>query len=315
MLSDQDIVSELQTSSLAGSTTRLIDHFPREGTIDWSALPLSDPQWTKSDSPIQPASIDLHVGRIYIPGSRPGSLGAEGRGALSHVLRPGQSVVVSTYERISLPASLGGIVFPPSKLSSSGILVANIGHIDPGFEGQLRFTIINMGGSDYPLERGTVAVGTLLLFRLSSQSRTSWSARHGVTVPKGEPDKAEIDSLARDFADIESRTGQIAKKAVKRLQWRFSLWAVLVPMLLGIALANWAIWFETGRFLGDRIERDDQGIYDLRDRLARVEAAAEPRAAELDRELARIRSDLETAKRDLSDLRSRFGSRPDTGRR
>ena len=295
MLSDHDIVSELQQ---AGPSARLIDQFPREGQTDWNSLPFSDPQWNARQSPIQPASIDLHVGHIYIPGTASGSLGGEGRGALSHVLRPGHSVVVSTYERINLPAYIGGVVFPPSKLSSGGILVANIGHIDPGFEGHLRFTIINMGGTDYALERGTVAVGTLLLFKLSSKSRAPWTARYGSTV-KGEPGKAEIDALAKDFADIESRMARIARKTVKRMQWRFSLWAVLVPIIVGVGLAVWAIWYETGRSLSDRIDRDDQGISDIRVSLARMEVATALRTEDL----ARLRSDLDAANKHLADLR------------
>jgi dUTPase len=240
-----------------------------------------------------------------VPGERPGSLGGEGRGALSFTLRPGHSVVVSTYERISLPASLGGIVFPPSKLSSNGILVANIGHIDPGFTGHLRFTIINMGGSDFALEQGKVAVGTLLLFKLSSASSSPWSKRHQATTPKGEPQQSEIDTLAKDFADIDSRIVQTTKATVKRLHWRFSLLAVLVPMLLGIAIAVWTIWFETGRWFADRIDKDDQYVSELRISLAKLETTAGPRVDDLDRQLARVRGDLEVTSRDLADLRSR----------
>jgi deoxycytidine triphosphate deaminase len=304
MLSDHDIISELQKGGSQETTDRLIHPFPGEGKNDWNSLPLSDPQWNAVGSPIQPASIDLHVGYIYVPGVRAGSLGGEGRGAMSHTLRPGHSVVVSTYERINLPASLGGIAFPPSKLSSSGILVANLGHIDPGFAGHLRFTIINMGGSDFPLERGTVAVGTLLLFRLDSRSRAPWLERHRGTVLKGEPDSAEINALAKDFANIESRIDRITRETAKRLHWRFSLLAVLVPMLLGIILAVWTIWFETGRSLADRIDKDEQYISDIKVSVGKLEATAGQRAGELDRELARVRSDLDATGRELADLRS-----------
>ena len=300
MLSDHDIVSELQQ---AGPSARLIDQFPREGKTDWGSLPLSDPQWNALDSPIQAASIDLHVGHIYVPGTPSDSLGGEGRGALSHVLKPGHSVVVSTYEHIRLPASIGGIVFPPSKLSSGGILVANIGHIDPGFEGRLRFTIINMGGSDYALARGTVAVGTLLLFRLTSESRAPWSTRYGSAV-KGEPGKAEIDALAKDFADIESRMTRISRKTVNQTLWRFSLWAVLTPIIVGVGLAVWAIWFETGRSLSDRIDRNDQAVSDIRVSVARLDAVASRTE-----DLARLRSDLDAANKELADLRETMNQR------
>jgi len=304
MLCDHDILAELQKRGGEEASDFLIDRFPREGKTDWSSLPFSDPQWNSADSPIQPSSIDLHVGRIYIPGARNGSLGSSGRGALSHTLRPGHSVIVSTYERISLPATMGGIVFPPSKLSSNGILVANIGHIDPGFAGRLRFTLINMGGSDFPLERGTVEVGTLMLFRLTSQSCAPWLQRYGGALPKGEPDSAEINALAKDFADVESRIDQITRRTVKREYSRFALLAVLVPMLLGIALGVWTVWFETGRSLGDHIDTDDQHISDLRVSLARLEATDNQKIGETDRELAQLRRDTDTVSRDLAGIQS-----------
>jgi deoxycytidine triphosphate deaminase len=308
MLSDKDIISELQKGIAGGSPARLVDQFPREGKTDWSALSFSDAQWNAADSPIQPSSIDLHVGHIYIPGAQPGALGAAGRGAMSHTLKPGHSVIVSTYERICIPSTLGGIVFPPSKLSSNAILVANLGHIDPGFSGHLRFTLINMGGRDFSLERGRVAVGTLLLFTLSSKSAMSWAERRPSEVLKGEPDRAEIDALAKDFADIASRISRITKTTVKREYLKFSMLAVLVPILFGIALANWAIWFETGKLISDRMDKDEQSIADMRVSLATIDAASTPRIELFDHEIARLRADLETTERDLSALRSRTGS-------
>jgi deoxycytidine triphosphate deaminase len=309
MLSDQDILAELIAHSGGEGSGLRIAPFPREQNVDWSSLPLSDPQWNGNESPIQPASIDLHVGHIYVPGQPDGSIGSEGHGATSHTLRPGHSVIVSTYESITLPASLGGIVFPPSALSSSGILVANLGHIDPGFTGHLRFTVINMGGSDFPLERGKAAVGTLLLFRLDQSSQAPWSKRHEGMPSKGEPDKKEIDALAKDFADIQSRVARITRRAVNRYQWRFSLWAVLVPIVLGIWLGVWTVDVETGRRFADRIEKDDQSIVEIKGKLNRLEATAEPGLEETNRELEHMRTDLERYRADLSEIRDRVGSK------
>jgi dCTP deaminase len=309
MLSDKDIVLQLEKHGTEGSLGRLIDRFPNEGKADWSSLPLSDAKWNTADSPIQPASIDLFVGHIFIPGDSMRPPGGEERGHMSHTLRPGHSVVVSTYEQLNLPATLGGIVFPPSKLSSNGILVANLGHIDPGFVGHLRFTIINMGASDFYLERGTVAVGTLLLFELTSPSIAPYKTRHDDKGLKGEPDRKEIDALSKDFANIESRVVQITKRTVNKLYWRFSLLAVLIPVVIGIALAVWTIWYESGRSLSERIDKDDQSITDIKVSLAKIEGAAAPRSEIVNNELAQIRAELEKAERDLSVMRNQVASK------
>jgi len=291
MLSDIDIINELAT---ARSGRRIVENLPESEGVDWSTVPLTDPRWNTAHSPIQPSSLDLHVGRIYIPGSESEELGSAGHGELSHTLRPGHSVVVSTLETISLPGHLAGIVFPPSKLSSSGILVANIGHIDPGFSGNLRFTIINMGGSNFSLSQGSVAIGTLLLFPLQTPCAADYSQRQAAIPAKGEPGADEINALAKDFADIESRIDRITRKTVNRMQWRFSLLAVVVPMILGIALGVWTIWFETGRSFADRIERADREISELENKLSKLEAIAGPRVDDIDKEVSHLRRDLDS---------------------
>jgi hypothetical protein len=208
-----------------------------------------------------------------------------------------------------LPASLGGIVFPPSKLSSSGILVSNIGHIDPGFSGHLRFTLINMGGRDFPLERGTVAVGTLLLFKLATAAAAPWLSRHNATEPKGEPDKAEIDALAKDFADIESRIARITRATAWRMQWRFGVLSVLIPAILGIGLAVWAVWFETGRSLSDRIDKNQQAMSEMELSLAKLNATGGSHVEVLEHEFVRAQVELEVVEQNVSELRERAESR------
>jgi hypothetical protein len=163
-----------------------------------------------------------------------------------------------------------------------------------------------MGGRDFPLERGAVAVGTLLLFRLTSPSTAPWMERHRDKELKGEPGKQEIDALSKDFANIESRVVQIAKRTVKSMHWRFSLLAVLVPMVIGIALAVWAIWFESGRSLAERIEKNDQSISEIKVSLAKIEGAAGPQSEAVNNQIGQIRAELEKTQRELSDLRNQL---------
>ena len=91
--------------------------------------------WYGKDSPIQPSSVDLHIGDIYVPGTEVGQSGGEGDPLADHVLEPGNTAIVVTQETFSLPPSIAGIGFPPTEVSAKGILMTNPGHVDPGFAG------------------------------------------------------------------------------------------------------------------------------------------------------------------------------------
>jgi hypothetical protein len=111
--------------------------------------------------------------------------------------------------------------------------MTNPGHVDPGYVGQLRFTIINMGSQSYPLQRGAEIV-TLLLFELSGDCHRDWPRRgNGVSPIR----QANIDVLSSDFLDVERRAKQITDQAVKDATFRatsISAVAVLiVPILVG----------------------------------------------------------------------------------
>jgi deoxycytidine triphosphate deaminase len=117
------------------------------------------------DSPIQPCSIDLHVGEIFSPPADPKELNDDPIAQSRHVLKPGATAVVRTKETLNLPGLIAGIGFPPARISAQGILTTNPGHVDPGYQGKLHLTIINMGRKDYPLIQGDPIL-TLLFFLL-----------------------------------------------------------------------------------------------------------------------------------------------------
>jgi hypothetical protein len=58
------------------------------------------PDWFAKDSPIQPSSIDLHIGSIYLPGAKLSEKGSEITPLGAHTLLPGQTAVVVTLETL-----------------------------------------------------------------------------------------------------------------------------------------------------------------------------------------------------------------------
>ncbi|MCD6050926.1 MAG: hypothetical protein K0Q55_2329, partial [Verrucomicrobia bacterium] len=196
MLRDQDILP------LIGSENPILTNVPTPAL------------WYSSNSPLQPSSMDLHIGKIFLPAAT-GKENEETQGRDDgYSLPPGGTVVVSTLEEVHLPSNLAGIAFPASRVCFRGILMTNPGHVDPGYSGPLRFTIINMGREHYPIECGGV-IATLLLFRLESAVCQDWSQRN--SGKKGKPPTSkDANRLSHDFLEVDER----AKKEANNVLWK-----------------------------------------------------------------------------------------------
>jgi deoxycytidine triphosphate deaminase len=168
-------------------------------------------------SSIQPSSLDLRIGTIFLPEAPEDEEGGMGSETIEHWLDPGHTAVVSTLEELRLPSHIAGFGFPPTRISANAILMTNPGHIDPGYIGYLSFTVINMGKRTFCLKRGDTIV-TCLLMKLRYPVSLDYTAQgHG---PKGSrPSRKEVDQLSRDFLNFSRRSTEIADAvATERLE-------------------------------------------------------------------------------------------------
>jgi len=111
---------------------------------------------------IQPASLDLRLGTIFykfLPGRTHGNL----RGTIDVTtfdaehgmykyeeeyleILPGEFILGSTVECITLPADLRGCLHGRSSLARLGLVVhVTAGYIDPGFSGSITLEFANLG--------------------------------------------------------------------------------------------------------------------------------------------------------------------------
>ncbi len=163
--------------------------------------------WTDAKSSVQPASIDLQIGTISVPNEDPSQSPIKinkGR----HSLPPGQTAVVTTLERLKMSPNLAAIGFPPSHVSVQGILMTNPGHVDPGYDGPMHLTVINMGRDSFELRIGDPIV-TVLFFKLDADVTAGYSTRNPDPLP--DPD---VNKLSRDFVSVEKRAKKIARNAI-----------------------------------------------------------------------------------------------------
>jgi len=197
--------------------------------------------WNDKNSPIQPSSVDLHIGKIYLPGTKRDDTGGVEKPKDQHVLRTGHTAVVVTLEKLILPNNIAGIGFPPARVSSQGLLMTNPGHVDPGYEGPMHFTVINMGREHYVLTKGNEIV-TMMLFELTDTVSKGWLERRDGK--KASPLNQKIlDGLCSDFMNVKRRAERISNKAVKRAMFLVKLVGAMAPIIIGVAvvLGNWIV--------------------------------------------------------------------------
>ncbi|WP_254273606.1 dCTP deaminase [Haloarcula marina] len=159
----------------------------REG--DLVVDPLDDP-----DIQIQPASIDLRLGREFlefqhanIPCIHPNSEDEvadyveettvdEGG---EYILHPGDFVLGTTHERVEIPDDLIAHVEGRSSLGRLAIVVhATAGLCDPGYEGQITLELSNLGTAPVALTPG-MRISQLTFTELKTPAERPYGADRG----------------------------------------------------------------------------------------------------------------------------------------
>ena len=130
---------------------------------------------------IQPSSVDVRLDRFFRvfenhryevidPSVEQSELTREVAVAPSEffILHPGEFVLASTYEVITLPDDIAGRLEGKSSLGRLGLLThSTAGFIDPGFSGHITLELSNVANLPVKLYPG-MKIGQLCLIKLSS---------------------------------------------------------------------------------------------------------------------------------------------------
>ncbi len=155
LLSDRDILAELEAGRVA------LEPF--------------------DTSMIQPSSVDVRLDRFFrtfenhrYPHIDPAedqpdlTREVEPEGEEPFILHPGEFVLGSTYEVVTLPDDVAARLEGKSSLGRLGLLThSTAGFIDPGFSGHVTLELANVANLPIKLWPG-MKVGQLCFFRLSS---------------------------------------------------------------------------------------------------------------------------------------------------
>ena len=155
LLSDRDIRSEIQSGRVA------VEPF--------------------DEAMIQPSSVDVRLDKFFRvfenhkysvidPSIEQAELTREviAEGEEAFILHPGEFVLASTYEVITLPDDIAGRLEGKSSLGRLGLLThSTAGFIDPGFSGHITIELSNVANLPVKLYPG-MKIGQLCLIKLSS---------------------------------------------------------------------------------------------------------------------------------------------------
>lgn len=138
---------------------------------------------------IQPSSIDVRLDRyfrLFDNHKYPFIDPAEDQPELTHlievrpdeafILHPGEFVLASTYEAVTLPDDVAARLEGKSSLGRLGLLThSTAGFIDPGFTGHVTLELSNVATLPIKLWPG-MKIGQMCFFRLSSPSERPYGS-------------------------------------------------------------------------------------------------------------------------------------------
>ena len=118
------------------------------------------------------------------------------------MLHPGEFVLASTYEVITLPDDVAGRLEGKSSLGRLGLLThSTAGWIDPGFSGHVTLELSNVATLPIKLWPG-MKIGQLCLFRCSSPGRASVRLV-GLRLPLPGPARPDAVEVLPEFLPIK----------------------------------------------------------------------------------------------------------------
>ncbi len=137
------------------------------------------------DSQIQPASVDIRLGETFsiVEDSSKGIIKLDERTeyktitADRYLLLPGQFVLATTMEYVSLPDNLTAFVEGRSSLGRMGLFIQNAGWVDPGFKGEITLELFNANRCAIELKSGR-RVGQLVFALMDKNAQHPYRGKY-----------------------------------------------------------------------------------------------------------------------------------------
>ena len=140
---------------------------------------------TDNKEQVQPASVDIRLGNTFsiVEDLSTGviTLKDEVRyktiNTDTYILLPGQFVLATTMEYVSLPDNLTAFVEGRSSLGRLGLFIQNAGWVDPGFQGEITLELFNANRCAIELKAGR-RVGQLVFAEMDDTALKPYNGKY-----------------------------------------------------------------------------------------------------------------------------------------
>ena len=140
----------------------------------------------KENINVEGCGVDLRIGEIYEMEKGKGFIYQETRDTPKYnliakfekdksvslqkkiKLEPGKFYIAKTIETINVPKDIFGIFIPRGTFFASGVLVLGF-RVDPGYQGNFRFHLVNLGGSEFEIEMGA-RIANMIFLRVEGKT-------------------------------------------------------------------------------------------------------------------------------------------------
>lgn len=138
-----------------------------------------------TEGQVQPASVDIRLGRTFcvVEDSPSGIVTLDHEihykmiESDTYVLLPGQFVLATTMEYITLPNDLTAFVEGRSSLGRMGLFIQNSGWVDPGFEGEITLELYNANRCAIELKAGR-RIGQLVFAKMDAPAHSPYRGKY-----------------------------------------------------------------------------------------------------------------------------------------
>ena len=138
-----------------------------------------------AENAIQPASIDITIGRSFSTPLQPKDFIIDFENPLqytsvesdTYVLLPKNFVLATTMEYVVLPDNITAFVEGRSSIGRLGLFIQNAGWVDPGFKGQITLELFNASDYSIKIKAGT-RVGQLVFARMDYYAANPYRGKY-----------------------------------------------------------------------------------------------------------------------------------------
>jgi len=195
---------------------------------------------------VRPASYDLTIGSILI----------EGESHAGASVKPQQTFIIVSKERVKVPAGFVAYAMPKTRLCNTGILALNTGVVDPGYDGPLSTIAINFSESHKPLCAGTPFLR--LVFNSLEGER---SGDEDLVVAESDQKRIERSKeFPETFLDVPGQTEPFVRKVADEALGKQTNFFLLILAGATVIFALWNI----GAYVLLGLQEDSVGTSSMR---------------------------------------------------